>query len=189
MKIVIAGGFGAGKTTLVGAVSEIDPLTTEEYLTSASSGTDSLAGVEAKRTTTVSMDFGRITFTTPRHIVLMLFGTPGQERFRFTWDDLSHGASGAVILADTRRLQDSFAAVSYFEDRHVPFVVAVNEFDDAPHRYSCQEVRQALELPEETPVLLCDARDTRSASTALITLVSYALTSSRHPQTLQGARP
>jgi uncharacterized protein len=175
LKIVVAGGFGAGKTTLVGAVSEISPLTTEEYLTCAGSRVDSLAGVEAKTTTTVSMDFGRITFTVPQPMVLYLFGTPGQERFWFTWDDLSHGAIGAVILADTRRLADSFTAISYFEQRAVPFVVAVNEFDGAAYRYTPDEVRSALELPEAVPVLLCDARNTHSAASVLITLVSHAL--------------
>ncbi|WP_055586870.1 GTP-binding protein [Streptacidiphilus griseoplanus] len=174
LKIVVAGGFGVGKTTLVGAVSEIPPLTTEEYLTEASSRTDPLAGVEAKSTTTVAMDFGRITFDDPQPMVLYLFGTPGQDRFLFTWDDLAHGAVGAVIPADTRRLADSFTAVGYFEQRGLPFVIAVNQFDNA-HRYTPDEVRHALELPATVPVLLCDARQTRSAATVLITLVRHAL--------------
>ncbi|MFE2426946.1 ATP/GTP-binding protein [Streptomyces sp. NPDC059373] len=181
LKIVVAGGFGVGKTTLVRAVSEIPPLTTEEYLTTAGSSTDSLNGVAAKTTTTVSMDFGRVTFDEPQPMVLYLFGTPGQERFLFTWDDLSHGAIGAVVLADTRRLQDSFTAVSYFEKHRRPFVVAVNQFDGA-YDYTCREVRQALELPEDVPVLLCDARQTRSAVSVLITLVRYALSTARNTQ-------
>jgi signal recognition particle receptor subunit beta len=189
LKIVIAGGFGAGKTTLVGSVSEIDPLSTEEYLTEASNGTDDLSGVEDKHTTTVAMDFGRITFNVPQHMVLMLFGTPGQTRFRFMWDDLSHGAIGAVILADTRRLDDSFAAVAYFETRGIPFVVAVNQFDNALHRYTPDEVRHALALSAEVPVLLCDARETRSTVTVLITLIQYALTRARSSSTTPlGAR-
>lgn len=174
LKIVVAGGFGVGKTTMIGSVSEITPLSTEENLTSASSGTDSLEGVEGKTTTTVALDFGRITLR-KQGIVLLLFGTPGQERFWFTWDDLSHGAIGAVVLADTRRIRDCFAAVNYFLARDVPFVVAVNEFDlpDA-YRYSPDEVREALELAEDIPVLLCDARDQASAKQVLINLVSYA---------------
>ncbi|MBV9022291.1 MAG: ATP/GTP-binding protein, partial [Streptomycetaceae bacterium] len=191
IKNVVAGGFGVGKTTLVGAVSEIPPLTTEEYLTFASSATDSLAGVEAKTTTTVSMDFGRITFTQPQPMVLYLFGTPGQDRFLFAWDDLSHGAIGAVVLADTRRLADSFTAVGYFEKRGLPFVVAVNEFDvPGAYRYTPDEVRSALELPDAVPVLLCDARDTRSAAKVLITLVSHALSCVRSRQSsVLGAHP
>ncbi|MBA9002828.1 GTP-binding protein [Thermomonospora cellulosilytica] len=179
LKIVIAGGFGVGKTTLVGAVSEIPPLTTEEYLTTAGAGTDCLTGVEDKTTTTVSMDFGRISFRHPQPMVLFLFGTPGQERFLFLWDDLTHGAIGAVVLVDTRRLEAGFTAVDYFEQRGLPFVVAVNDFDDAPHRYTPTEVRHALELPKQVPVVLCDARDTRSAAAVLTTLVSHALSRSR----------
>ncbi|MFI1400766.1 GTP-binding protein [Streptomyces sp. NPDC020681] len=178
LKIVIAGGFGVGKTTLVGALSEIEPLLTEELLTVASEGTDDLEGIRNKTTTTVAMDFGRITFTSPRPMVLFLFGTPGQQRFWFTWNDLSQGAIGAVILADTRRLEDSFTAVAYFEQRKTPFVVAVNEFDDA-YQYSCDEVRQALELPEDVPVLTCDARDRQSAKDVVIALVSHSLAAIR----------
>jgi signal recognition particle receptor subunit beta len=186
-KIVVAGGFGAGKTTLVGAVSEIPPLNTEEFITTAS--TDPLAGVEGKVTTTVSLDFGRITFQHPQPMVLLLFGTPGQERFWFFWDELCQGAVGAVVLVDTRRLPDSFAPIGYFEQRGLPFTVAVNHFDGA-HRYTTGEVREALEVPEQVPVLDCDARSPRSAATALITLVQHVLTRpDTHREISLGAHP
>jgi uncharacterized protein len=171
-KIVIAGGFGAGKTTLVGAVSEVQPLRTEEALTSASIGHDDLAGVGNKKTTTVAMDFGRITLST--RLVLYLFGTPGQERFWFMWDELSYGALGAVVLADTRRLDDCFPSVDYFENCQLPFVVAINCFDDAP-RYDPEDVRVALDLDAHIPVMLCDARNPGSVKQILITLVEYVL--------------
>jgi uncharacterized protein len=169
-KILIAGGFGVGKTTLVGSVSEIEPLTTEEMITVASEGSDSLAGIEGKTTTTVAFDFGRITLDA--HHVLYLFGTPGQERFWFMWDELSNGALGAVILADTRRLGDCFAAVDYFENRGIPFIVAVNVFDGS-FRYQPDEVRAAVGLGPDVRVVMCDARDTRSAASALISLVEH----------------
>ena len=173
-KILIAGGFGVGKTTLVSAISEVRPLRTEEALTSAGASHDDLQGVENKTTTTVAMDFGRITLGERR--VLYLFGTPGQERFWFMWDDLSYGALGAVVLADTRRLADCFASIDYFEKRGLAFIVAVNCFDGA-HRYDPAEVRAALDLGPGVPVVLCDAREAESAKSVLIALVELILDS------------
>ena len=167
-KILIAGGFGAGKTTLVSAISEVRPLLTEEPLSAASVGRDSLAGLPDKKTTTVALDFGRITISDS--LVLYLFGVPGQERFWFMWDELAFGALGAVVLADVRRLDDCFPSVNYFETRELPFIVAVNCFDDAP-RYDLSEIRLALDLDDDVPLVLCDARDHGSVKNALIRLV------------------
>ncbi|MBT2209086.1 MULTISPECIES: GTP-binding protein [Actinomadura] len=172
VKILIAGGFGVGKTTLVGAVSEIRPLQTEELLTDQGVDVDDTAGVEQKTTTTVAMDFGRITIRDG--LVLYLFGTPGQDRFWFMWDELSYGALGAVVLADTRRLPDCFPAVDYFESRGLPFVVAVNRFDDG-YDYTPEEIREALDLGEAIPVLLCDVRERTSGKEVLTTLVRHVL--------------
>jgi len=172
LKILIAGGFGAGKTTLVEAITEIRPLRTEETLTHASIGIDDVSGVDAKDTTTVAMDFGRVTIGD--HLVLYLFGTPGQDRFWFMWDELSYGALGAVVLADTRRLDDCFPSVDYLERRRLPFVVAINCFDGAP-RYDTEDVRIALDLEPEVPAMLCDARERSSAKAVLISLVEHVL--------------
>jgi hypothetical protein len=172
-KIVIAGGFGVGKTTFVGAVSEIMPLRTEAILTDASEGVDMIEATPSKRTTTVAMDFGRITLADD-DLVLYLFGTPGQRRFWFMWDDLVRGAIGAIVLVDCRRLEDSFAAVDFFEARALPFLIAVNEFDGAT-KYPTEEVRKALSLSAGVPVISVDARERDSATQALISVSEYAL--------------
>jgi uncharacterized protein len=184
-KILVAGGFGAGKTTLVGAISEVRPLQTEEALTTASIGLDDLSGVGRKTTTTVALDFGRITLGT--RIVLYLFGMPGQERFSFMWDELAYGALGAVILADVRRLGDCFPSVNYFEKRRLPFIVAVNCFDDAPN-YDPQEIRRALALDPGNPLVLCDARDVASVKNVLITLVETIASRRPNPNRRSGGR-
>jgi uncharacterized protein len=172
VKILIAGGFGVGKTTLVGAVSEIQPLRTEETLTEVGADVDDTYGVEQKTTTTVAMDFGRITMGDD--LVLYLFGTPGQDRFWFMWDELALGAIGAVVLADTRRLADSFPSIDYFETRGTPFIVAVNCFDGA-RRFDAGEIRLALDLDPEVPLMLCDARRRESSRDVLIALVEHVM--------------
>ena len=171
LKIVIAGGFGVGKTTMVQALSEIPPLVTEEALTTASVGLDDVSAVPGKTTTTVAMDFGRISMD---DLVLYLFGTPGQDRFWFMWDELARGSVGAVVLVDLRRVDDCFPAIDYFENRRLPFVVAVNRFPGS-NEYDAETVREALALPDGCPVVWMDARDLRSSQETLISLVEHAL--------------
>jgi signal recognition particle receptor subunit beta len=170
IKLLVAGGFGVGKTTLVASVSEIMPLQTEEVLTDAGTDADDTYGVESKSATTVAMDFGRITIA--GDLVLYLFGTPGQDRFWFLWDELALGALGAVVLADTRRLEDCFPSIDYFEQRGTPFLVAVNCFN-GEQRYQVDAVRNALNLDPHVPVMLCDARDRQSGKQVLITLIEH----------------
>jgi signal recognition particle receptor subunit beta len=171
VKMLVAGGFGVGKTTMVASVSEIAPLRTEELISELSSEVDDLTGVERKSSTTVAMDFGRITIN--RHLVLYLFGTPGQDRFWFMWDELSAGAIGAVVLADTRRLDNCFPAVDFFERREIPFVIGVNCFDGA-QLYTVDEVRAAIDI-DDVPIVLCDVRNRESSKEVLIELTEHVL--------------
>ncbi|TYC68154.1 ATP-binding protein [Streptomyces sp. CB01881] len=170
VKIVIVGGFGVGKTTMVGSVSEIRPLTTEETMTQAGADVDDTAGIERKTSTTVAMDFGRISIN--QELVLYVFGTPGQERFWFLWNGLFEGALGAVVLVDTRRLEVSFDVIGRLEDRGVPFVVAANTFPESP-TYPTEELRTALDLPPEVPIVTCDARTRESSRDVLLALMHY----------------
>ncbi|HEX6248019.1 MAG TPA: ATP/GTP-binding protein [Nocardioidaceae bacterium] len=171
-KIVIAGGFGVGKTTLVGSVSEIVPLRTEALVTNESEGVDDLGAVPTKATTTVAMDFGRLTLA--EDLVLYLFGTPGQRRFWFMWDDLCRGAIGAIVLVDTARLDESFSPLDYFESKGLPFIVGVNHFDGTKD-YDLDEVAAALALPPEVPIMRVDPRRRESAKEALVRVTEYAL--------------
>jgi hypothetical protein len=175
LKVLVAGGFGVGKTTMVGALSEIPPVSTEQELTALSEGVDDLAQVREKRTTTVAMDFGRLTID--GSMILYVFGTPGQSRFWFMWDELTVGAVGAVVLVDLRRVDDCFPAIDFFESRRVPFVAAINEFDETA-AFTDDHIRDALVLPADCPVVRLDARDADSCQAALVALVEHALTRS-----------
>ncbi|WP_328442053.1 ATP/GTP-binding protein [Streptomyces sp. NBC_00444] len=177
VKILVAGPFGVGKTTLIDSVSEIRPLHTEEPLSEASAQTDDLAGVQDKSTTTVAIDFGRISL--PDGIVLYLFGTPGQERFRSLWDDIAYGALGALVLVDSRRIDASFDVLGLVEETGLPYAVAFNAFPDAPRHYTDEQLRAALDLEPTTPMLVCDARDADSSIDALLALVQHLI--DRHP--------
>ncbi|MFI2263182.1 GTP-binding protein [Streptomyces tubercidicus] len=181
VKIVIVGGFGVGKTTLVRSVSEIRPLTTEETMTEAGADVDDVSGIERKTATTVAMDFGRISLN--EELVLYLFGTPGQQRFWFLWNGLFEGALGAVVLVDTRRLEVSFDVIGRLEEAEVPFVIAVNAFPDATS-YLAEELRSALDLPEQVPIVVCDARQRASSRDVLITLMRYLRSSAQTSETL-----
>ncbi|NJQ02677.1 GTP-binding protein [Streptomyces zingiberis] len=171
VKLLVVGAFGVGKTTLIGSVSEIAPLRTEEVMTEESAGVDDLAGLAGKTTTTVALDFGRVTLNPG--LVLYLFGTPGQRRFWDLWEGLAEGALGVLVMVDTRRLTDSFEVLEQLELRGLPFAVAVNHFPDTPRHHTAGDLRRALDLLPGTPVVVCDARRRRSARDALIALVEY----------------
>lgn len=177
LKVLVAGGFGVGKTTMVGALSEIPPVSTEQELTSLSEGVDDLTKVQGKQTTTVAMDFGRLTID--ESMILYVFGTPGQSRFWFMWDELTVGAVGAVVMVDLRRVDDCFPAIDFFENRRMPFVVAINEFDESD-AFTDDHIRESLVLPADCPVVRLDAREADSCKAALVALVEHALARSAH---------